>query len=1086
MDNLITRTKIIPPRRRPDLLSRQRLLDLLHDLLDYKLIIMVAPAGYGKTILLTDFAQHTELPVCWYALDTLDRDPYRFFAYFISAISQRFPDFGRASLVALQSFSNNQGSVEQLVTMVVNELYEHIHEHFVLVIDDYHIIDDNEIIKTFLSQFVQQVDENCHVVLSSRKLLALPNMALMIVRGYVGGLDFEDLAFGRAEVQALVLQNYGKSLPDNEAEALIHATEGWITGLLLSAQSKLRNISGRMRLMRAAGIDLYDYLAQQVLQQQPLRIREFLLRTSVLGEFDAELCTTIFEPDWEPPEGGWNALLAELSQRNLFVLPVGEDGATLRYHHLFQEFLQKKLNEEHPDDERLIIKRLATFYTKQGTWEKAHQLYQRLNDRAAIAELLELAGAALLSEGRAQLLATWLAELTVDYIDARPSLMSLQGEVLSRQGQVQQAVVLFNQAQQALVYNSSPLPLAYNLVRRSIAQRLLGNYQASIEDTDQVIQLIEQTPGQPKELLTVKALALRSKGQSLQLCGQLNESLPFLEQALALFQTVDDTANIAHVSIDIANIYCIRGQNEQALHLFQTVLEMWRKEANISAQATVLNNLGVLSHIQGNYKQALGSLEEAYRLADRSGYTRLVVFSLTSLGDLFVDLEMWSTAQSLYGQALETAQQLNDRFLLIYLELALAQIASSTGNREEVFNKLDHVSKLVLDRKSSYEWGLYQLAIGKYYLLQNKARDAIEALLDAQTCFAEGGQLVEDAQTYFLLAAAWHGANDPKQTAHYLDSALSKTFALGSRHPLITALRVIKDFLRAFDGRDHNVDRLKRLVAEMEAFEQSLPTLSRQLRPQLSPAFPVQVAELPVNLVIRTFGRAEVIAAGKPISNSEWQTQVARDIFFCLLAHPDGLTKEEVGALFWPDASPSELKTRFKNAMYRLRSALNQDVTLHHTEIYRFNRALDYEYDVENFLQKVADGNNALPLATRIAAYSAAVQLYRGPYLPDVNETWVWTEREHLQRVFTEAILTLVQLQFESGDYNAALASCHRVLADDPCLEDAHRLAMRIHAAMGNRAAVARQYAQCQRALLEEIDVPPSPQTEELYSLLMR
>ena len=130
--------------------------------------------------MLVDFAHTTDLPVCWYAVDVLDHDAYRFFAYFIAAITQRFPDFGHASMAALQSMSSNQGTVEQLVTMIVNELYEHIREHFVLVIDDYHLVEENDEISTFISYFVQQVDENCHLILTSRKLLGIPNMALLI------------------------------------------------------------------------------------------------------------------------------------------------------------------------------------------------------------------------------------------------------------------------------------------------------------------------------------------------------------------------------------------------------------------------------------------------------------------------------------------------------------------------------------------------------------------------------------------------------------------------------------------------------------------------------------------------------------------------------------------------------------------------------------------------------------------------------------------------------------------------------------------------------------------------------------------
>lgn len=1090
MDNLITRTKVIPPRRRPDLLSRPRLLDTLNELIDYKLVFLVAPAGYGKTILLVDFAHTTDLPVCWYAVDVLDHDAYRFFAYFIAAITQRFPDFGHASMAALQSMSSNQGTVEQLVTMIVNELYEHIREHFVLVIDDYHLVDENDEINTFISYFVQQVDENCHLILTSRKLLGIPNMALLIARGYVGGLDFEDLIFAKDEIQQLVLQNYGKSLTDVEAEALIQATEGWITGLLLSAQSKLRNISGRMRVMRAAGINLYDYLVQQVLDQQPSFIRDFLLRTSVLDEFDATICTTIFDPDWQPPGQTWEMLIAEISQRNLFVLPVGEDGATLRYHHLFQDFLQKQFAEEHPNEEVLILERLATVYTREHAWEKAHQLYQRLDNHLAIADLIEQAGQMLLDAGRVQLLATWLADLPEGFINTRPALLSIKGEVLSRQGEVAQALLVFNQAEQALHDPDNAnnlLHLAYTLVRRAVAHRFLGNYQPSVDDADQVLQLMETNKNQPAEGLLVKALALRCKGFSLRLQGNMNDSIIFLQQALAAFQVLDDQANRADVLTDIAVVHSLRGQNKQARPLFQAALDIWRKLTNIWAQATVLNNLGVLMHQQGNYVQALTFLEEARVCAERSGYTRLEVFALTSLGDIFFDLDMWAIAQSLYNQALAVAQQISEHFLLLYLELALARVASANGDWQQAFDRLNAVSKMVLDHKSSYEWGFYQLAMGRHYFSQGRAEAAIEPLLDAQAYFAKEAQPTEESNIHFFLAGAWQALDNLPKMQFHLAQGLTIMLALENRHPLVTTLRTIKEFLRTAPAHEAPLSKhLKRLVNDIAAFEQSIPALSRQLRQAISPELAALFAHIPPKLIIRAFGRAEVMVDGKLISSSDWQTQVSRDLFFCLLAHPKGLTKEQVGMILWPDAAPSDLKTRFKNTLYRLRGALNQEVILFEDEIYRFNQVVDYEYDLEKFLSKVEEGDAATEIASRIAAYASATKIYRGPFLSDVDSNWVWTEREHLQQIFIDTSLTLAHLQWEAGEYNAALASCQRVLLDDPCLEDAHRLVMRIHGATGNRSAIARQYAQCERALLDEIDAPPSPQTTELYTLLMR
>src|SRR5690606_36521897 len=157
--------------------------------------------------------------------------------------------------------------------------------------------------------FVQQSDERCHVLLASRRLLALPDMPLLVARSYVVGLDFEDLVFEPQEVQELMLQNYGQTLQDNEVAELVKATEGWITGLVLSAQSQMLNDTERMRRLRAAGVDHYDYLAQQVLTQQPADLRTFLLRTSAFDEFDAALCQAVLGEEWLPAGESWSNLI---------------------------------------------------------------------------------------------------------------------------------------------------------------------------------------------------------------------------------------------------------------------------------------------------------------------------------------------------------------------------------------------------------------------------------------------------------------------------------------------------------------------------------------------------------------------------------------------------------------------------------------------------------------------------------------------------------------------------------------------------------------------------------------------------------
>jgi len=1082
MNDQVTRTKIIPPRRRSDLLSRQRLLDTLYEFLDFKLIILIAPAGYGKTFLLVDFAQSTELPACWYALDPLDRDLHRFFVHFIAAIAERFPEFGRASTAALESLANGQGVIDQLVATIVNDLYEHVREHFVFVIDDFFLVEDNPAINLFISQFVQQVDENCHLVLASRKLLSIPDMALMIARGYVGGIDFEDLAFEPAELQALTQQNYGYHMAAEEASALVHATDGWIIGLLLSAQSKLRSISGRMRLMRASGLDLYDYLAEQVLNQQPEVIRDFLLRTALLEEFDADLCAAILGEAWRPPGQSWDNLIDEVLRRNLFVLPLGEDSAWLRYNHVFQDFLQKRLMKVRPEEEKMILERLAAYYQQREDWEKAHYYLRRAGDLAAIAALLEHAGLALLYGGRISLLSSWLSELPPDFLRARPALQSLYGAVIVRQDNARQGLALLNEAATALQAQGDLLHLAHTLVRRAVVHRLLGHYPEALADADRVLELLENTTVVDAPTARARVLALRSKGLIFYYLGKPDLGLAYLQEALALYQALPDAYNVALTTQDIALNYLQLGQYRNALPLFERALAAWREHGNISGQALVLNNLGYLFSLQGKYELALTHLEEALACAQRSGYTRIVCYALLSIGDLFADLDLWEAAGEVYEQATPIIRQRNEQVLLLSLELALARLASATADWEGAFLHLDSASKLVMEQKSGYEWGLYQLTVGRCYLAQTKGAEAVAPLREALGHFDQASQPIEVTSTHLMLAAALFSAKQPHAEAH-LRQGLDLAALLESPYVVMTTLRTLRPY---WQRRALAADRRLALwLAEVERFAQTIPLQNRQLRKIASPTLATLLVQ-PPEFVIRTLGHVEVTVNGKSITNSDWQTIISRNLFLCLLTHPEGLTKEAIGLLFWPDAAPSELKTRFKNAIYRLRNALRQDVVLFTNDIYHYNWAIDYHYDVEEFLQKVGEGDRSSSVAERIVAYQAAVELYRGSYLPDVDATWAWSTREHLQRIFSDTALSLIQLYFERQEYTAALAVCQRLLADDPCLEDAHRFAMRIHAALGNRAAVVRQFALCQKALLEEVDAPPSPQTEALYASLMQ
>ena len=151
----ISKTKIVAPLRRPEIVTRSRLIDEFHALLNKKLVLLSAPAGYGKTTLLIDFSMQSEIPICWLSLDVLDQEPQRFLAYFISCIQQRFNAFGKESFSALNNLASLEKENERLVVTITNEIYRNIHEHFAIILDDYHFIDQIPEIRIFINRFIQ-------------------------------------------------------------------------------------------------------------------------------------------------------------------------------------------------------------------------------------------------------------------------------------------------------------------------------------------------------------------------------------------------------------------------------------------------------------------------------------------------------------------------------------------------------------------------------------------------------------------------------------------------------------------------------------------------------------------------------------------------------------------------------------------------------------------------------------------------------------------------------------------------------------------------------------------------------------------
>lgn len=1057
----ISKTKIIVPHRRPELLSRPRLLENLKALLHNKLLLLAAPAGYGKTSLLIDLAHSIEMPICWLSLDPLDRDPQRFLAYLIASLAQRFPVVGETSRQQLSRLKSIEQDAETILVMLTNELYDHVENNFLLVIDDYHLLDDVPVISDLLNRFLQLADDNCHVLLSSRTLPALNDVTLMVAREQVAGLSHAELAFIPREVQALYAQNYHQHLSDEAAQKLIEQTGGWVTGMVLSSLPETARVSG---------MDMFAYLGRQVLDQQPEYVREFLIRTSLPDEFSAEFCETVLGPLYATPQN-WLAHMGLILEKNLFVLPLGEDGRWLRYHHLFREFLQARLREERPQEVLPILERMVTAYERAGEWEKAYFTCKQLNNPAALACVVEHSGTPMLQTALVTL-EGWINSLPPVYSRTRPSLISLRGMIAAIKGNLEDANQLLDMAVSLYRTDHNVAELTLALTRRANARRFLGEYNASLKDIKDALQLAETDLA----LQPLYAEALRLKGLNLHRLGQSRAAVQELERSLSLYTELKETGSIPMLLGETAMVHATIGDVESAKALYHEALQIWRNDKNLYSQADTLNNLAVLHHQLGEYELASEAYEDGLACARASHNQRAEALLLAGLGDLYSEIEDFEAAGQAYEQAETIASGLSSFFISNYLILARANLALLQEDITTSSRLLQSFRKKLEANPSAYERGLWAWLQGRNHLLKHETKKAISLLQEGRDCFLRDGRESESQWCIVWLIAAYEQAGQTESARSDFREILT---AMRNKpaHAALIALHQASNYLTALQNDPQIGKGLGSLMDRSRRLGEKILSTRRMLR------LHAQTIQLPAaSLAIRALGRAEVTVNGQTLAMSDWRTKSVRDLFFYFLFQQGVLTKEQIGEVLWPETTdPQALKWRFKDEIYRLRRAVGKNTIVFDNIYYSFNRTLDYEYDVEAFESHVARARKTRDVTKRVSWLQKAVDLVHGPYLSELDAVWVVEERERLRQIYISALEELAQLYLDSNQVQLCLSTCQLASSQDRYNEVVCRLEMRAYAILGDRAALVRRYQACKAALEDGLGLSPSQETETLY-----
>jgi LuxR family maltose regulon positive regulatory protein len=470
MPTSVLTTKLYIPPPRPNVVLRPRLSERLNAGLHRKLTLIAAPAGFGKTTLVSAWLATCQRPTAWLSLDEGDSDPTRFLTYLVAALQTIAPTIGAGVVEVLQS---SQPPIEAILTALLNDITT-LPDKLMLVLDDYHLIDAKPV-DTALTFLLAHLPPQLHLVTATREDPQLP-LARLRARGQLTELRAADLRFTPAEAAAFLKEAMGLNLSAEDVAALERRTEGWIAGLQLAALSMQGQQDATRFITSFTGSHHFvlDYLVEEVLIQQSASLQMFLLRTSILDRLCGPLCDAVLRDG----TASGQATLEYLDHANLFLVPLDDERRWYRYHHLFADLLRQRLHQSAAAPTRDDREGAAELHRRASQWYEDHGLEIEAFQHAAAAgdvaraeHLIEGAGVPLHFRGARTLVLNWLESLPTTVLDARPALWVAYVTLLTFAGD--QTVELKLQAAEAALSGAEPGDATQNLLGHIAALRAM-------------------------------------------------------------------------------------------------------------------------------------------------------------------------------------------------------------------------------------------------------------------------------------------------------------------------------------------------------------------------------------------------------------------------------------------------------------------------------------------------------------------------------------------------------------------------------------------------------------------------------------
>jgi len=611
-------TKLHIPRLRPSLVARPRLSERLGRVAESALTLVSAPAGFGKTTLLTEWlaAAPSDGPTAaWLSLDRRDNDPATFWTYLVAALRTAAPEVGASALSLLES---PHPSTDAVLATLLNDL-DAISDDVVLVLDDYHVIEARDV-QDGMAFLLEHLPPRLHLLLASRADPALP-LARLRARGELVEIRAADLRFTPGEAAAYLNEMMGLALTARDVAALEGRTEGWIAALQLAALSMQGRDDTSGFIANFAGDDRFvvDYLAEEVLDRQPAEVRSFLLRTSVLDRFTGALCDAV-----DGGSGG-KALLEKLDRANLFLVPLDDRRLWYRYHHLFADVLRARLLDEEPEWLDDLHRRASAWYAASGDQPEAIGHAMAGHDVVRAAQLIELAAPVLFQTRQEATARRWLTSLPDELFAARPVLSILRVAAFMISGETAGVEALLEgidrwldpavDATKAIVFDDAEfacLPAQVEVYRAALAL-IAGDTEGTIDHAHRALELVE-----PSDHLR-RGSAAGLLGLAHWTVGDLESAGRRYNESVASLTAAGHVSDVLGCSIALADIQITQGHLGDAIRTYQAGLDLAAAHAVVRGTADMHIGLTEVLLERNDLAAALRHLEASTQLGEHAG-----------------------------------------------------------------------------------------------------------------------------------------------------------------------------------------------------------------------------------------------------------------------------------------------------------------------------------------------------------------------------------------------------------------------------------------------------------------------------------